>query len=317
MDATVDGWTSASQIDGGMPVAVGIRTVHAVGQVNGVNRERVASLLAAAGGAMGALPPDLANNGEKADLPPAVRAQARLAIEALQDMLSSVRLEETLEGVQVEMAGLGDLSIKRVLLGMGGEATDGSLHAWIDLALDELASPSLPPKVAAYMPRHVEIKPSLSGIQTADLRKLALDATEAGAADDRFAADLAAIFSHGGIELGLDKLSFDLGAASIGGIGRLTVTAPDVWHGTAHLEATGFDDLTAQARTSPELQPALPALVMLRGLAKQDGERLVWEVVSDGGSTTVNGLDLSQLGGGGKPKSRPSPAHRPGQPSSR
>jgi hypothetical protein len=317
MEGTVDGWNSASQINGGKPVAVGIRTIHAVGRISGVNRDRVASLLAAAGGAMGALPPDLANKHEKTDLPPAVRAQARLAVESLQDMLSSVRLEETLDGVQAEMAGLGSLSIKRVMMGMGGEATDGRLHAWIDLALDELASPSLPPRVAAYLPRHVAIKPSLSGVQTADLRKLALDATEQGASDDRFASDLAAIFSHGGIELGLETLSFDLGGARIGGTGKITVTAPDAWHGVAHLEAIGFDDLTAQARTSPELQSALPLLVMLRGLAKQDGERLVWEVASDGTSTTVNGLDLSKLGGGDKPKTRPPAARKPDQPSSR
>ena len=50
---------------------------------------------------------------------------------------------------------------------------------------------------------------------------------------------------------------------------------------------------------------------MLRGLAKPDGKQLVWDIVSDGPSVTVNGLDLSQLGGGDKPKGKP-PA-KPGQ----
>ena len=43
---------------------------------------------------------------------------------------------------------MGGLAMKRLLVGFGGEAPGGSLHAWLDLGLDELASPSLPPKIA-------------------------------------------------------------------------------------------------------------------------------------------------------------------------
>jgi hypothetical protein len=317
VDGTVHGWNSASQIEAQNPIAVGIQTVHAVGQVNEVNRDRVASLLAAAGGVIGSLPPSVGKQGDNTDTPPAVRAQLRLVIESLPEMLSSVRLEETLDGVQMEIAGVGSASIKRTLLGMGGESIDGRLHAWINLALDELASPSLPPEFAAYLPHHVEIKPSLSGVLTADLHKLALDETEPGESNDRFAPDLAAMFAHGGIKLGLETLAFDLGAARVQGTGEITVSSPTAWHGEAHLQAVGYDELTAQARTSPELQPALPALIMLRGLAKQEGERLVWNVVSDGSTTTVNGLDLSQLSGGDRPRPKPPSALKPGQPSSR
>jgi hypothetical protein len=311
MDGTTEGWNSASQSKGSSPIAVGIQTLHAVAQVNGINRERVASLLAATGGVVGAWPPDLKKQGDKPDLPPALREQMRLVVESLQDMLTSVTLQETLDGVQVEMAGVGGMSIKRVTLGMGSEAPAGRLHAWIGLALDQLASPSLPPKIAAYLPRHVEIKPSLSGVLMADLHKLALDATD-GMGKDNFAPDVDAIFAHGGFRLGLETLSFDLGAAKIDGTGEVTMVSPDTWHGTAHLIATGFDDLTAQARSSPELQSALPALIMLRGLAKQDGEQLVWDVVSDGPKISVNGLDLSQLAGD-KSKAKSSTAQKPGQ----
>ena len=69
--------------------------------------------------------------------------------------------------------------------------------------------------------------------------------------------------------------------------------------------AAGFDDLTVRARADPDLQQALPVLILLRGLAKPDGKRLVWDIVSDGPTVTVNGLDLSQLGGGDKPKGKP------------
>ena len=81
------------------------------------------------------------------------------------------------------------------LLGFGGESPEGRLHAWLNIGVDELASPSLPRNIAAFMPHHVEIKPSLSGVLTADLHKLALDATEESADADSLAPAIAAIFS--------------------------------------------------------------------------------------------------------------------------
>ena len=125
-----------------------------------------------------------------------------------------------MDGLQVEIAGMGGLSMQHFLFGFGGEAPDGRLHAWFDIGLDGLDSPSLPPKVAAYLPHHVEIRPSLSGMLTADLRKLALDATDEDADSDSLEPDIDAIFSHGGVNLGLETLSFDLGPAKVEGTGQ-------------------------------------------------------------------------------------------------
>jgi hypothetical protein len=316
MDATVGGWKSASEINGGTPMAIGIQTMRAVGRISGVNRERVAGLLVAVGGLVGALPPGIATRQDKSDLPDAGRAALRQLVYSLQDMLASVSVEESVDGLQVEIAGMGGLSMKHFLLGFGGESPDGRLHAWLNIGLDELASPSLPPTIAPFLPHHVEFRPSLSGVRTADLHKLALDATEEGADSDSLTPDIATIFSHGGVELGVETLSFDVGPAQVQGTGHLTALAPDAWHGEAHLVATGLDDLSTQARNNPDLQQALPVLIMLRGLAKPDGKKLVWDIVSDGPTVTVNGLDLSQMGSGDKSKGKP-PATKPGQKPSR
>ncbi|MFZ0016012.1 MAG: hypothetical protein WAL10_01635, partial [Acetobacteraceae bacterium] len=80
MDALGSGWKSATQINGGTPMAIGIQTMRAVGQVNGVNRDRFGELLAATSGLIGALPPDIATKSERLDLPAPVRAQLRLMI---------------------------------------------------------------------------------------------------------------------------------------------------------------------------------------------------------------------------------------------
>jgi hypothetical protein len=219
-----------------------------------------------------------------------------------------------LDGVQVEIAGMGGMTLQHLKFGFGSEAPDGKLHTWLDIGLDGLASPSLPAKVSAFLPHHVEIKPSLSGVLTADLHKLALDATEEGADSQSLTPDLDAMFAHGGIEFGVES-AFDLGPAKVEGTSHATMLSPTTWHAEAHLAASGLDDLMAQARTDPELQQALPVLIMLRGLAKPDGDRLVWDIVSDGPKVTVNGLDLSQLGGGDKPKGKPGQPSKPSKPS--
>jgi hypothetical protein len=278
-------------------VAIGAQTMHALGRVDGVSRERAASLFAAVGALIGALPGDVMEKGSKATLSPAARVQLRHIIEAMQDMLTAVKLEETIDGLQVEVVGMGGIAIKHLQVGFGGEAPDGKVHAWFDIGLDGLDTPSLPPKLAAYLPRHFEIKPILSGMQGADLTKLAIDATEEGANNDTLAADIAALLSHGGADLGIETLSFDLGPAKVEGSGHIVIQSPVSWRGEAHLTATGLDELTAQSRDDPLLQKALPALILLRGLAKPDGDRLVWDIVSDGLAVSVNGVDLSQLGG--------------------
>ncbi|HET7882276.1 MAG TPA: hypothetical protein VFL55_15425 [Acetobacteraceae bacterium] len=304
------GWKTATQLGNGTPVAVGIEAIHATGRVNGIRRDRAAGLLAAAAGLISALPPDFMAQDDKTDLPPAARTQLRLLVDSLQDLLTAVSIEETVDGLQAEIAGVGGFSLKRFLLGFGGEAPDGRLHAWLHIGLDELATPSLPPRVATLLPHRVELKPSLSGVLTSDLQKLAVDATEDGANASSLEPDITAIFAHGGVKLALDTLAFDIGPAKVEGSGQVTALSPDTWHGEAHVTATGLDDLASLARTNPDLKEALPALIMLRGLGKPDGKKLVWDIVSDGPSVQVNGLDLSQLGGGDAPKPPPG---KPGQ----
>jgi hypothetical protein len=315
MDTTIEGWETAAQTEGRAALAIGAQRIHALGRVDGVSRDKVTALVSAMNAFFHALPPDVVQKHGKGDLPQPARAQLRALIEALPDLLTGIKLEETVDGLQVEVAGMGGLALQHTLLGVGGEAPDGNLHAWFELGLDGLDTPSLPPKMTAYLPHHIELRPSISGIRTEDLSKLALDATEEGADNDTLAPDIAAIFAHGGVNLGIEALAFDLGPAKVEGVGKLVVLSPDVWRGEARLSATGLDELTAQARKDPELQQALPVLIMLRGLAKPDGNRLMWDIASEGTAVTVNGIDLSAVAGD-KPKPKPPNAPQ-GQPRKR
>lgn len=309
--AEMDNWATAARMEGSGAVAIGADRVTATGQVGGISRDRINDVIAATTALIHVLPPDTVEKGSKGQIPPEARSQLRTLIQALSDTITSLQMQETVDGLKLEVEGMGAIGMKRLAFGFGGEAPEGKLRTWIDIALDELQTPALPPKIAAYLPHHIALRPSLSGVQTADLTKLALDATEPGADEKTLAPNLAAIFSHGGVDLGLDVLSFDVGPAKVEATGHLIVLSPNEYRGKARVVATGLDDLAAQAKTHPELQQALPVLVMARGLAKQDGPRLVWDIVSDGTAVTVNGLDLTQLGGGDKPKGKPQPAHPP------
>ncbi len=301
LEATMEGWKSAARVNGDAAVAFGARQMNASGKINGVNRDRVARLVSSITTLIKTLPPGVLNNGDKTDLPAATRAQLHDLIGDLSDVLTSVRLQESVDGLQVEVAGMGGVGLQHLLVGFGGEAPDGRLHIWFDIGLDELNTPSLPPAMTAFLPHHFALRPSLSGVQTADITKLALDATAANADDKQLQPDIDAIFAHGGVDVGLETLAFDIGPAKVEGVGHLVALSEKSWRGEARLSATGFDKLTEQAKSTPELQQALPFLVMLRGLARPDGERLVWNIVSEAGSLTVNGVDLSQLAGG-KPR---------------
>lgn len=308
-DATAEGVKSAALEDNKPAIAFGARRVHATTHAEGINREHVAEFWGAFVKFIALMPKPGEKKDDDTELPPLAKAQLRLMVAAMQDTVSSISMQETVDDMQIEIADKGGATIKHLQFGFGGEAPDGSLHTWLDLGFDGVDSPTLPPKLATYLPKHFEIKPTLSGVPVAVLRKLAMDASDDDPAKHPVGPDLAAIFANGGAVVGLETLSFDLGPATLRGTGKVTVTSPSSWVGDAHVVATGFDELATQARENPDLQQALPVLVMMRGLAKPDGDKLVWDVASEGPKLTVNGIDMSALTGGGEKAKPPHPAH--------
>ncbi|HTI80897.1 MAG TPA: hypothetical protein VL614_10665 [Acetobacteraceae bacterium] len=314
-EATVEGWKSAALEDNKPAMAFGARRIHMTSQAEGINREHAADLTRAVAGLISAMPNGPEKHDGKADMSPLAKAQLRLMIAAMEDMVSSVSVRESFDDMQIEIAGKGGATVKHLQFGFGGDAPDKTLHAWLDIGFDGVDSPTMPPKLATYLPKHFEIKPTLSGVPTSVLKKLAMDLSEDDPAKHPMGPDVAAIFASGGAVIGLETLSFDLGPATLKGTGDVTVTSPTTWRGQAHVVATGFDELTTEAKGNPDLQQALPVLVMMRGLAKPDGDKLVWDIASEGPKLTVNGMDMSALAGGGKETPRQpgaKPSRQPG-----
>jgi hypothetical protein len=93
----------------------------------------------------------------------------------------------------------------------------------------------------------------------------------------------------------LDGVELDVGPAHLSGTGRVLTDAAGAPRGEATVTMTGYDALVDRLRAVPEAAPALAPLVVLRGLAKQDGDALRWVVAGNANSLTVNGLDLGGM----------------------
>jgi hypothetical protein len=65
-----------------------------------------------------------------------------------------------------------------------------------------------------------------------------------------------------------------------------------------------MDAMLAQIAADPKAQQIMPALFLAKGLAKQQGDSLVWDIAFVHGHATVNGVPMGQ-NRGGEPGVRP------------
>lgn len=307
---TVDGYTSVQQHNG-TPIRIGVRHIDARGHVAGLSLDRSAALIGATAALvrLAATSQAARPDGGAPVMTTDLRACLRAAVEAVRGMSSAMDGEEIFDDVRVEAGDFGAVGIRRVRMGVGGDATADRLNAWMSVALDGPSMASLPPDVAKAMPSHVSLRPSVSGVPLDALLALALEALNEGADLDGISARAISLAADGTAQVGIDTLAIELGAARLEGNGHMRLLAPDQPAGKAHVTLTGIDDLMAQASHNPTLQPAVPVLVMLRGLAKPEGKLLVWNVSYTPERTLVNGVDLKQMFGGqpGAPPPRRTP----------
>lgn len=234
------------------------------------------------------------------ELTPAGLAALHRLVAVLPGIATALRIDETLGGVQFEIAGIGGAAIDRVRLGFGGEAPAGMLRAWFDVGIEGLSIHGLAAEQAALVPRMVSFRPSLSGVPVKALNRLLAVLTEPdGSSSARLDPEIAALFAQGSLTVGIEALAVAIGPAEFTGAGSLLLLSPTEREGQARIAATSFDALVEQARTNPRLAATLPLLILARRLAKPDGDRLVWTIAADrSGRTTVNGVALPGLPGG-------------------
>jgi hypothetical protein len=228
---------------------------------------------------------------------PEMNALLHQVILVLRDAAGGGGVAETIDDIAFDSASAA-FRLAHFAVGIEADAPAGRLGARMNLVIDGPSSPAIPAAALAYLPSHISLRPFVFGIGLAELTQLALDAT---APDPQPATDPSVLFAHGDLNAGVDQLELIVGETAIKGTGRMQAASPDQVTGHATLTARNFDALVKTVQKDQVLGPqALPVLLLIRGLAKPDGDNLVWEIAYEGGAITVNGTDLSAITGAPK-----------------
>jgi len=294
-DGTITGWESTTEIGPNQTAETEIRRIRMSMRLDGLHGGKLASAWTAikaiaAEASTGNAPP-----ADAKALPPAMRQHARALIEALRDIATRVEGEESIDDFSMTLPGVGEVSMDQFRFGMGGEAPDGKLRAWADIALEGLDIEALPQGMRDYIPARIALRPVISGISTEKAFALLLAAVGENPDQDRLAADATALVTASGASIGLESLSLELDPLRIEGSGRMRLLSPDKAGIEARLSATGLDAMMAEAGKNPDLRMAMPILAMIKGLGRQEGPRMVWDLAITEDQALVNGVDVMAM----------------------
>ena len=298
-DAAAEGYTVATMLPNGMGVQVDAAKLRSGGELNAVSRERAPQVLQAMIRLLGAVTATLpAPGGQVPGGPGAEAATLRTLLAALQDLASGGQVEQVAEGMRVRLGGFAGAA-ERFTVGFGATAPEGMLNARMTLGVEGLDLADLPlGPYAALVPRRLLLRPSLSGIATADLMRLAHAATAPGASAKVLAPEVAALFGRGGVVVGLESFALDIGRTAFAGMATLRAPTPNDVAAEGQVTATGLDALMDTVKAIPDLANALPVLVFAKGIGRTAGDRLVWDITYRGGQLMVNGVDLGAMAAG-------------------
>lgn len=234
-------------------------------------------------------------------LSPALNTRLRAIVDASAGLLNRLEVEDTLQGIHFDAPGGSSGDIGQMRLGLSSEARNDRLSAELDVSVNDLTTSALPVDLATYIPRHIDIKPAIAGVQIPQLRRLLRDATAVDPDQPTLRNEVFALLAEPDANIGIASLSFDSGSLRMTGSARLRPQVDGTPGIEIKLAATGLDALIAQAQNDPNVQQISPMLFLAKGMARPQGDSLVWDILLADGTFTVNGLAM------GQPRAGPSP----------
>ena len=295
-DATAQDYSVQTDMPDGTQFSVRAERLHVVSTLSGLAHDQLVPVFRLLG-QTGTMLKE-AGSADAGGPTAAQKAALHDMLQKARDILTGVNLDESIEGAKFELSGNSG-SVKRAEIDIAGDAPAEALSASMAITLDGLVLDDLPPTIAAYVPSHFAIRPTLSNLNVAALTQMGLDAT-APVPDGQPAPhpDIASLFANGGIKFGFDSLALDVVGTHLSGTGSFTSTGPKSINGEADFTARGLDALIAKAQSDPMLQQAVPVVIFLKGIARTTGDQAVWQVTVSNAKVLVNGVDLSALAGG-------------------
>lgn len=249
------------------------------------------------------LPPGQSPPGQTpppATASPEQRRELGAVVEAANGLLNRIEVDETLEDVHFSIAGPNGTNagtIGSVRMTMAGDAPRDRLNSTLGVAVEGIAVPAMGTEAVAMAPHHIDLKAVLAGVPVVRVMALLRQATEDHPDPALLQARTRELLGDPDARVAIETLSFDLGPMSVTGSAKLLPRANGQLGGEIHIAARGVDALLAQAQGQPKLQQAMPIIFMAKGMARTQGDSLVWDIALGDGPLTINGTPFGQPAG--------------------
>ncbi len=302
-------WNMSASMTHDQSVTILARRLTGDVAVHGLDRDKGDRLRKDLQGLLATVPPPAPPGGDphapKPPMSPAMQQMARDMLHAMLDdatgLLRSVKLDETIEGITVNAGDGKGATIGSAVVAMNGASDADRLDLGIDVAVNDMAIPSVPIAYAPYVPKHVSLSDKVRGVPAERLRALMRAAMADDADPEALKRDALALLATPGTVVSIDPFSFDSGPLNVTGTARLVPLANGSFGGHVHVTATGMDALMAKMQGDPDMAQAMPMLFIAKGMGKANGPSLVWDIDYDQSGVRING---APFGGGGKPRNR-------------
>lgn len=314
--ATLTGYNLSMQGKDTPPIDVAAREGGASIKINGVPRERGVEVIRAladlfnagipglgASAGAGAVPAVATKPGSDTKLSPAGYAAMRRVIVALPELGTDGSIEEAVSDLKVTASGK-TFSASKVALSMNAKSVSGLLQATMGLSADGMVWPELGlGDMEQLLPKHFAMRPNMSGVSGKDMFDIILGSLDAEQKGVVAPEDAKSRLMNKGFTLGIESMEFDTAGTTVSGNASVTYLGGSGGtllssKGSAHIVAKDLDKLTAVVSAQPMLAQGVPAIVFLKGLAKQAEGGMVWDVTFDGTKLAVNGTDMTAMMGG-------------------
>lgn len=299
--SNVDGYKATTLLPDGQDLKIDIAHMRASMTATGVAMAGLGTMIhSAAALAASAQAMKTAGAPKPDGIPEADKATVKTQVKALAGMMGSLVTDTSYEDVKVDVAGQTG-SLRKLSIGFDMAAPKGRADIAWRIGLEGLESPMIPPGVYHdYLPRQVMLTPHIGGIPKQDLVDLVLKAIDDPNVGDNFMQVASGLLAKGPLVLGVKDIALDLGPAKLTGGGGVKVTSVVDYTGAGEFHVTGLDELIKRANTTPELKPAAPGLVFLKGLGQQEGDAVVWKIRYADHKLFINDNDMSAMIPGNK-----------------
>nr|WP_294509675.1 hypothetical protein [uncultured Rhodopila sp.] len=227
-------------------------------------------------------------------LSPAARERLHAMIDDFGALLTRFDIDETIQGVHFEAAGTSKVEVANVRLGLAGDSRGGRVNAHLDIDVADPSANMVPPDYAALMPHRVAIRPAVSGVRSEALMQWLREATADKTETAALQASAMALLNDPQARVGVESLAIETGPLTVQGSAKVLPLPGNSIGYSVHLTARGLDGMMATLQGNPQAMQMLPMMYLAKGMAKPQGDSLVWDINYANGAVTVNNVPLAQ-----------------------